>query len=176
MFAIIDVETSGNLNQKERITEIAICVFDGLGVVETFESLVNPQRSIDPFVRKITGITDEMVRDKPTFKELAQQIWTLTNGNIFTAHNAGFDFPIVRREFQSIGIDFQRPRLCTVQAARKFIPGMDKYGLENLCKQLRITNTAPHRALGDVMATLEVLKIIIQNDQRNELRKLVKIN
>ena len=162
------------MQQPEKITEIAICVFDGFEVVETFHTLVNPRRSIDPYVSRMTGITERMLVGKPIFEDLHEQILKITEGCIFTAHNASFDYPIIRKEFNYIGIDYNRPRLCTVQAARKVLPGFDKYGLENLCKKLQITNTAPHRALGDAMATVEVLKIILQNDYNNQVKKLVK--
>jgi DNA polymerase-3 subunit epsilon len=172
-YAVVDIETSGNLRHPEKITEIAICVYDGNQLLETFHSLVNPQKPIDPWVRKITGITDLMVANEPTFEELHSEIFRLTSGLVFTAHNASFDYRIISQEFAAIGITFHRQQLCTFKAASHFLPGLEKYGLENLCLKLAITNTAPHRAMGDALATVEVLRHIIQNDANCELGKFI---
>lgn len=176
MFAVVDIETSGSMMRPEKITEIGICLFDGFEVTETFSFLINPERPIDPFVTRITGITNAMVINQPVFSDVADQILQLTDGMIFTAHNVSFDYPIVKNEFSQLGIEFSRQRLCTVQAARKVFPGLEKYGLKNLCSALKIKNNQPHRALSDALATVEVLKMILMNDYNKEVRKIVKNN
>ena len=74
MYAIVDIETTGLSPKKERITEVAIYVFDGKKVVDEFISLVNPERPIPYFITRMTGITNEMVEDAPKFYEVAKRI------------------------------------------------------------------------------------------------------
>lgn len=73
MFAILDTETTGGKPIDDRITEIAIFIHNGKRVVESYSTLINPCRKIDPFVSGMTGITNEMVADAPKFEEVAQK-------------------------------------------------------------------------------------------------------
>src|SRR5882762_10179829 len=119
MYAIIDVETTGGSPSVDRVIEIAVFVFDGAKITGSFSTLVNPKRLIDPYVTKLTGITDAMVQHSPTFEEVHEKILELTHENIFVAHNVKFDFGMIRQEFKRLGIDFNRKQLDTVNLARK---------------------------------------------------------
>ena len=90
-YAIIDVETTGMGIQGNRITEIAILVHDGQKVIQEYESLVNPERSIPHTITRLTGINDYMVADAPKFYEIAKEIIEITSDCIFVAHNVNFD-------------------------------------------------------------------------------------
>ena len=126
-YSIIDVETTGGSQGKDRITEIAIFVFDGEKVIDQFQTLVNPQRPIQPYVIQLTGITNEMVAHAPTFPEVAKKVVEITDGTVFVAHNVGFDYMQIKNEFKSLGYDYNRKRLCTVNLSRKILPGQDSY-------------------------------------------------
>ena len=91
MFAILDIETTGGAFNQEGITEIAIYKFDGTQVVDQFISLVNPERPIQPFVEKLTGIRQPMLKAAPKFYEIAKRIIEITSRCILVAHNANFD-------------------------------------------------------------------------------------
>jgi DNA polymerase-3 subunit epsilon len=95
MFAIIDTETTGGKPLNDRVTEIAIIIHNGKRVVESYSTLINPCRKIDPFVSGMTGITDEMVQDAPLFSDVVQKIIDLTEGKIFVAHNVRFDYGVL---------------------------------------------------------------------------------
>jgi DNA polymerase-3 subunit epsilon len=99
-----------------------------------------------PFVSGMTGITNEMVADAPKFEEVAQKIWELTEGKIFVAHNARFDYGMLRNEYRRLGKIFTRKQLCTVKLARKIIPGMQSYSLGKLCDDIGIKLNNRHRA------------------------------
>src|SRR4051812_16562435 len=109
LFAVVDAETTGG--RENRITEIGIVIHDGSKVIETFQSLVNPECGITPFVQNLTGITDRMVENAPLFKDLAQEVFNLTAGKIFVAHAVNFDYSALRNEFENCGIDFRRNRV-----------------------------------------------------------------
>lgn len=160
-FAIIDLETTGGTAVRERITEIAIAIHDGEKVLETFSTLVNPERSIPYSITQITGITDEMVRDAPKFYEIAKKVVELTEGCIFVAHNVRFDYSFIQEEFRRLGYSYVRKQLCTVKMARQAMPGFRSYSLGNLIDQLGIQVENRHRALDDTLATVKVFEKII---------------
>ena len=106
MYAVIDIETNGGSLRNAKITEIAIFLFDGQQIVDSFTSLVNPETSIPPFITKLTGITDEMVQEAPKFYEIAKKIVEMTEDTVFVAHSVSFDYNIIRSEFKRLGFDF----------------------------------------------------------------------
>jgi len=169
MFAVIDLETTGGFAGRNRITEVAIYIFDGKKIVDEFHSLVNPEKEIPPYVTLLTGITNEMVSSAPIFKDIAPRIESITKDKIFVAHNAGFDYSFMRREFYSLGINYFRKKLCTVRLSRQVIPGLHSYGLGTLCATLGIPIEHRHRAFGDARATVTLLDYLIKNDHNNQL-------
>jgi len=161
MYAVIDVETTGGSPSVDRVIEIAVFVFDGQQIIDSYSSLLNPKRPIDPYVTKLTGISDAMVKHSPSFEDVHEKILELTHENIFVAHNVKFDFGMIRQEFKRLGIDFNRKQLDTVNLARKAIPGFNSYSLGNICDSLGIEIIDRHRATGDAEATVKLLKLIL---------------
>lgn len=164
MYAIIDVETTGGNAFNEKLTEISIFQFDGKQVTGQFSTLINPERAIPFMITRLTGITDEMVRDAPKFYEVAREIIEMTEGRVFVAHNANFDYNFIRQEYKRLGYSFNRKTLCTVKLSRKLIPGHRSYSLGNLCNDLGITIQNRHRAAGDAEATVKVLERLLEVD------------
>jgi DNA polymerase-3 subunit epsilon len=164
VFAIIDIETCGGRFEfrKGRITEICILKHDGLSVVETFTTLVNPECNISSYFSKLTGITNEMVADAPKFHEIAPKILEMTEDCIFVAHNVGFDYGFIRDEFNSLGYKYRRETLCTVRLSRKLIPDRISYSLGHLCASLGIEIYGRHRAEGDAVATAQLFDLLIR--------------
>ncbi|GAB4495676.1 MAG: exonuclease domain-containing protein [Saprospiraceae bacterium] len=173
MYAIIDVETTGGVARHERITEIAIVLHDGKAVVDTFSTLINPERSIPWNITMVTGITDEMVAQAPKFYEVAKQIVQMTEGAVFVAHNVSFDYSFVREEFARLGFNFSRKQLCTVRLARKVFPGLPSYSLSNLKKHFGIEAERSHRALDDTLATVQIFEKILAEQSGGTIKSLV---
>jgi DNA polymerase-3 subunit epsilon len=165
MYAIIDIETTGGSARIEKITEIAIYLHDGNQITGEFVSLVNPERNIPYFITNLTGITNEMVEDAPRFFEIAKTIVELTEGRIFVAHNARFDYSFIRQEFKSLGFNYKRNILDTVALSRKLLPGHRSYSLGNICNDLRISINGRHRAAGDALATLKLFEMLMAEDK-----------
>ena len=134
VFSIIDVETTGYPHNK--ITDISIYNTNSQKVVAEFHSLVNPDVAISSSITRLTGITNEMVRDAPFFYEIAKQIVNLTRDNVFVAHNVNFDFNVIKNEFKNLGYTYHRKKMCTVKLSRKLLPGHKSYSLGKLCKDL----------------------------------------
>ena len=169
MYAIIDIETTGGQFNEEGITEIAIYKFDGHEILDQFISLVNPEKPIQPFVVKLTGINNAMLRSAPKFYEVAKRIIEITQDCILVAHNASFDYRILRTEFSRLGYDFIKPTLCTVELSQKLIPGQLSYSLGKLVRALGIPVTDRHRASGDAIATVKLFKMLLDKDVKKEI-------
>ena len=127
--------------------------------MDQFISLVNPEKEIQPFVVKLTGINNAMLRSAPKFYEIAKRIIEISQDCIVVAHNSSFDYRILRTEFTRLGYDFIRPTLCTVELSKKLIPGMESYSLGKLVRALGIPVTDRHRASGDALATVKLFKL-----------------
>lgn len=164
-FAIIDLETTGGTATRERITEIAIVTHDGKQVLDTFTTLINPERSIPFNITQITGITDDMVKDAPKFYEIAKKVVEMTEGCVFVAHNVRFDYSFMQEEFRRLGYTYTRKQLCTVKMARQAMPGLRSYSLGNLITHLNIKVENRHRALDDTLATVKLFEHIIGVEQ-----------
>ncbi len=164
MYAIIDLETTGGKYNQEGITEVAIYKFDGLHVVDQLISLVNPETPIQPFVEKLTGISDSMVRTAPKFHELAKRIIEITEGCVLVAHNAQFDYRILKLCYDRLGYSYERKTVCTVDLAKKLIPDQESYSLGKLVKSLGIPIHDRHRASGDALATLKLFQVLLEKD------------
>ncbi len=171
MYCILDIETTGGQFNEEGITEIAIYKFDGHEVVDQFISLVNPEKPIQPFVVKLTGINNAMLRSAPKFYEVAKRIIEITEGCVVVAHNASFDYRILKTEFRRLGYDFKKQTLCTVELAKKLIPNQPSYSLGKLVRSLGIPVTDRHRASGDALATVKLFKLLLSKDIEKEIVK-----
>lgn len=154
-YAVIDTETTGTTPRfGDRITEIAIVLVRNGKIVEVFESLVNPQRPIPAYITQLTHITWDMVKDAPLFEDLIPQLEPLLEGNIFVAHNVGFDWRFVSNEIaRATGRLIRGRRLCTVRMAKKLIPGIPRRNLDFVAGYLGIEINNRHRAAGDAVAT-----------------------
>jgi DNA polymerase III subunit epsilon len=163
-YAIIDIETTGGRAARDKITEIAIVLHDGEKVLDSFETLINPEVPIPYGITELTGITNDMVRDAPKFYEVAKQIVQMTEGAIFVAHNVRFDYSFIQEEFRRLGFTYQRRQLCTVRLARKAFPGYRSYSLGNLIKVMNLDAGSRHRAMGDTMATVDLFERILATE------------
>jgi DNA polymerase-3 subunit epsilon len=164
LYAIVDIETTGGKYNEEGITEIAIHKYDGHQVVDTFISLINPEKAIQPFVVNLTGINNAMLRNAPKFYEVAKRIVEITKDCTLVAHNANFDYRILKTEFRRLSFDFEMQTLCTVELSKKLIPGFNSYSLGKLCHSLGIPLTDRHRANGDAIATVKLFQLLLDKD------------
>ena len=173
-YAIVDIETTGGMAKRDRITEIGIVIFDGEKILDTYQTLINPERSIPPEITRITGITNGMVADAPRFFEVAKKIVEMTEGHIFVAHNVRFDYGFIKAAFKNLGYTFTRRQLCTVRLSREIFPGLRSYSLGSLIRHFDIRVNARHRALDDAKATTEIMQIMFDlSDPTETINDLV---
>jgi DNA polymerase-3 subunit epsilon len=160
-FAVVDVETTGGrADYGDRITEIAVVTVRDGRVVDVFETLVNPERSIPPFITRLTNISWEMVRDKSPFRDVCDEVLRVLDGNVFVAHNANFDWRFVSAEVaRSTGRELIGRRLCTVRLSRRLLPQLRSRSLDWVARHygVDIPPGKRHRAAGDALATAQCL-------------------
>ncbi|MGN6567384.1 MAG: exonuclease domain-containing protein [Flavipsychrobacter sp.] len=174
LYAIVDIETTGSYALGNGITEIAIVIHDGKEILHFYETLINPHKHIPLFIQSLTGITDEMVANAPSFEEVAGQIYELLQDKVFVAHNVNFDYSFVKHNLQAAGYELELKKLCTLRLARKIIPGLKGYALHKLSSHLEVNLTNHHRAGGDAMATAQIFGILVNRDTEQVIATMLK--
>lgn len=117
-----------------------------------------------------------MLKSAPKFYEVAKRIVEITEDCIIVAHNAQFDYRILRTEFKRLGFGFKRKTLCTVELSKQLIPDQPSYSLGKLTRALGIPVTDRHRANGDAMATVKLFRMLLNKDlDKSIIKKSVKI-
>ncbi|WP_231617051.1 exonuclease domain-containing protein [Pseudoalteromonas sp. SWXJZ10B] len=167
IYSVVDIETTGGLKGGNRITEIGLVKVQHGKVIDTWTTLVNPQRHIPGFITSLTGISDSMVYNAPVFAEVVKPLIDKLAGSIFVAHNVNFDYGFIKKECEMAGHFFKMPKMCTVVESRKAFKGLKSYSLGNLSSHFNLNLTSHHRALADATATAELL-LLIQQSQISE--------
>jgi DNA polymerase-3 subunit epsilon len=161
--AIVDLETTGAHPAWDRVTEIAVVEVHEGEVVSEWSTLVNPGTSIPPAIQALTGITNAMVADAPSFDDLAPGLYERLEGRVFVAHNARFDYGFLRHAFERAGLRFQARTLCTVKLSRRLYPEHARHNLDSLIDRHNLklgkSGNARHRALGDAQAVWQFLRV-----------------
>lgn len=147
--AFVDLETTGGRPGASRILEVGVVFVYPDGRVERFSELVNPCGYIPSAITELTGITPEMVADKPEFESVAPRLYNSLTNALFIAHNARFDYGFLRAEFAAAGLRFRRPVVCTVKLARKLFPEWPRHNLDTIIERLGLVCENRHRALDD---------------------------
>jgi DNA polymerase III subunit epsilon len=174
MYAIVDIETTGGYAANNGITELAIVLHDGKNEIRRFETLVNPQMKIPSYIQALPGISDDMVKDAPSFETIATQVYELLQDSVFVAHNVNFDYSFLKKHLLDNGLDLRAKKLCTVRLSRKVFPGLVGYSLGKLCRQLNIPISNRHRAGGDADATARLFSKILLQDREGHLETMLK--
>ncbi len=153
----LDLETTGATPLRDRITEIALVRFDDGVETARWQTLVNPEQPIPPFIQSLTGIDNNMVAQAPTFEQVADILLAFLEGTVLAAHNVRFDHGFLKSEFKRIGITLRQKVLCTVKLSRLLYPQFYSHGIDAIVQRHQITGLARHRAMGDVDAILVML-------------------
>ncbi|MFN0118547.1 MAG: exonuclease domain-containing protein [Elusimicrobiota bacterium] len=165
-FCVVDTETTGGKAENEHVIDIAAFHYrDGI-IFDKFQTLINPGKAIPSWITQLTGISNEMVTNAPTFSEIAIPLAEFLNKGVFVAHNAAFDYSFIKSEYARVGMGWERPKLCTVRMARHLYPELPSRSLGALCDYLMIDLTDRHRAHGDAEATVYVLKHLLKKAER----------
>jgi len=173
-FAFLDIETTGGSSTHDRITEIGIRFWRSGEVVGEWQTLLNPQTRISPFIERFTGISNEMVADAPLFEDIADELEAKLEGTIFVAHNARFDYGFIKSEFRRLGRLFSARVLCTVKLSRRLYPEFRRHNMDALIERHGLGQVQRHRAMGDVTAMLEFFTHALAEKGEETVGKAVK--
>lgn len=171
--AFVDLETTGATATSDRITEIGIVEVDENGVRE-WSTLVNPEIAIPSFIQNLTGISDAMVKDAPTFAEVAKEVLERLQGRLFIAHNARFDYGFLQNEFCRAGHEFRSTVLCTVKLSRRLFPEHRKHSLDTLIERHGLSANGRHRALADAQLIHQFWKLVQASQPEERLAAVLK--
>ena len=160
-YIVFDVETPNRAN--DRMSAIGITVIEGGRIADSFFSFVDPETHFDRFNTQLTGISARTVQGAPNFPALWQRIAPLMSSGILVAHNAVFDMGVLKKCLQGYGIPWKTTAkyLCTVQSARRLLPGM-KHSLDVMCEHYGIP-LDHHKADSDARACAEILLRYLQS-------------
>jgi DNA polymerase III epsilon subunit family exonuclease len=165
-FVVVDLETTGLDVNGASILEIGAVRLSQLRIVDRFETLLRPPGKLPRAIVALTGIHDAMVADAPTERRALRSFsrWLdRTPRAPFVAHNASFDHRFVSRALDSCGLPpYRGVVLCTRKLARRLIPELGRYNLDQLCAHFGVSNRARHRALGDAEATAHALLDLLE--------------
>ena len=181
--AFIDVETTGTTSTGDRITEIGIVRVEDGQLAEEWSTLVNPECSIPEDIQVLTGISNAMVRDAPTFHEVRRDVHDRLAGHLFVAHNARFDYGFIKNEFRRSEMAFTADVLCTVRLSRRLYPhavghGLDaviaRHGLESVIDPDPAKRGGRHSALGDARVLWSFVQLLYREKEIADIEAAVR--
>ena len=159
----LDIETTGGAHLFDRVTEVALIKVENGEVTTVWESLINPGIPIPKQITGLTGISDDMVKDAPSFKDIAAELYSHLEGMVLTAHNARFDYGFLKAEYKRLGATLRLRTLCTVKLSRRLFPAVQGHSLDAIMKRFSLTTNARHRGMGDVQLMLDFLEAAKQD-------------
>jgi DNA polymerase III epsilon subunit len=153
-FVVIDVETTGLAPLEDRVVEVGAIRLVGGKEEARYHSMIQPGRPMPEAARSKNGITDEMLKDAPTFDKIAAELRKFMAGSVLVAQNAEFDVAFLNAEFGRAGMSkLALPALDTILLARKVKPGLPTYNLDNLAYHFKVKFNQRHRSIGDCEVT-----------------------
>jgi DNA polymerase III subunit alpha, Gram-positive type len=158
-FVVLDVEAVVTPPLPPRIIELGAYRVRAGRIFDDFQTLINPELPVPPFITSLTGITDEVLSNAPRFAEVANRWLQFAGDAVIAAHNTTFDVPLVNREVARVfpGHRMRNVELCTVKLARRLIPELEGHNLDSLAAHFSIPISQRHRAAGDALATAHIL-------------------
>lgn len=170
VFVCLDCETTGLDVANDRIIEVAAASFTAEGVVEQFDSLIDPLTPIPEESIKIHNITQSMVIGKPTIDKILPQILKIVADKIIVGHGIEFDVEILARAAERAGIPTtirNNRKIDTLRMARHYGESPTN-SLQQLRNHFNIAEEGAHRALNDVVVNIEVFNNLCREFQSVE--------
>jgi DNA polymerase III subunit epsilon len=174
ILAIVDIETAGSSAFYGGIIEIAVLRVEHGRIVRRFHSLVNPERSIPVSIERLTGISNEDLREAPTFRKVSRTLRNVLSGAILVAHNARFDYGFLKREFRHVGTSFTAKTLCTVRLSRMLFPEQRHHDLTTIISRHGLSSDQRHRAVDDAMAVYRFLVALYAGPEAQRAEQAVR--
>ncbi len=159
-YVVFDVETTGLNAEYERITEIGAVKISGNQIVDSFNCLVNPHKTIPEHITKLTGITNDMVKDSPDETVVIPDFLKFCDDAVLVAHNAPFDIRFLSSALKRLGINNNLNYIDTVPICRQLFPNLKNHKLDTVVSHLNLGEFKHHRACDDAKILAEVFLIL----------------
>ncbi len=169
----IDVETTGFDEKTDRITEIAAIKIKNNEVIGKIEFLINPERQIPAKISKLTGITDQMVSDKPRFADVVDELLEFIGDAVIIAHHSRFDMKFINMELKRISHQpLENAVLCSCNLAKKLYPHFNRYSLDAIAGRFDLKFVSRHRAYGDALMVTDIFKKFLRRLEQISIHTL----
>ena len=156
-YICIDLETTGLNPKTDKIIEIGIVKVENNRIVREWETLVNPDRKLEPRIVELTGIRDEQLSSAPQIEDVLPILLEIADDFVLLGHSVLFDYSFVKKAAVNQRMTFEKQGIDTLKIARKYLADLESRSLPCLCKHYGIDHSA-HRALHDARATVELYK------------------
>ncbi len=157
---IVDIETTGSRVVYDRIIEIGILRVEKGKITKKFQSLINPQMYISPFISQLTGISQNQLQNAPTFEDIKEDIFCYFEDSFFVAHNVRFDYGFIKNEFKRFGITFSSKNFCSARLSRLLFPQHQHHNLDSIIERFGLDCQNRHRAYDDAKAVYDFFRIV----------------
>jgi DNA polymerase-3 subunit epsilon/ATP-dependent DNA helicase DinG len=172
IYVALDLETTGLNPERDAITEIGVVKFRDEQVLDTWSSLVNPQRPIPYRVQQLTGITQEEVDAAPSLSSVIGTLLSFVKDCPIVGHSVSFDLGFLNRQ----GIFLSNQTIDTFELASILLPHVARYSLGKLAEALNIRFPTRHRALEDALATKDLFLALVEQASKLDLSVIQEIN
>lgn len=173
-YCVLDTETTGLSAYYDEVIQIGILRVRNGEITDRYEQLVKPENEIDGFITSLTGITNEMVADKPSIENVKSDVLAFLGSDVIVGHNTSFDIRFLAAGFQE---DISNEYMDTLQFARKLYPELSHHRLSDLSEYLHLTNNE-HRAIADCVTTKELYETMkaVMAQKGLEIKDLWQVN
>ncbi|WP_199614911.1 ATP-dependent DNA helicase DinG [Paenibacillus alkalitolerans] len=176
-FAVLDLETTGDQPGRDEIIQVGLVIINGFNIEHTYASFVKPSVAIPSFIRTLTGITDEMVRDAPSIEDVVNDIVPLMGDCVLVAHNVGFDLAFLQRALTDSGYSsFSGRVLDTLDWLRVLFPTLTSYQLSFVASVMGVRHDRPHQADSDAEATARLWVMCLEKLNRLPMITLERLS
>lgn len=155
-YVVFDIETTGFNASVNKIIEIGAVKLLDNKIVDRFSCFVNPKQPIPFDIEKLTGINDSMVLDAEPIEEVLPRFLDWCGDGVIVAHNAGFDTSFIRHNAKQLKLPYEPTIIDTVALARLLLPQLNRYKLDTVAKELKVSLEHHHRAVDDAECTAEI--------------------
>jgi predicted DnaQ family exonuclease/DinG family helicase len=171
-YVSLDLETTGLDPDRDSIIEIGAVKFRSEKVLDTFSTLVRPERTIPYRIERLTGIRQEDTDDAPSVSSAVDRLARFVKDDPVIGHNIGFDLNFLRRR----GVLLSSQSVDTFELASIMVPHAARYSLSRLAEELGISAEPAHRALGDAQTARKLLLALLERVARLDIDTIEEIN
>lgn len=162
-FVVIDIETTGLDSQFDEIIEIGALKIENGHLVDTFNTLIKPVNEMDDYIIELTGITNNMLENAPTIKDVIGDFYKFIGHNIILGHNVNFDINFLYDELIKFNaIELNNDFVDTMRIGRYLLKNLKHHRLIDLANNYNLEVNGNHRSLKDCEITLEVYNSMLK--------------